>query len=271
MKKFFVTYGDCNYEKSLARIKDEAERSGLFDKVVVYTPEDLPPTFRKYTEIYRRGGGYWLWKPYIIADALDRADEGDIVVYADAECSIYRHKDWQKYFNKLRDCENLFFVAKGKSRKWCKRDVFDYFGGGNDLWKNARQIQATFILTRKCGGNAIIRRWCDLAAERPDLFVDVDEKDLPREDRHFHEHRHDQAVLTACVCKAERPFSYRLLPERVERKRSCGQAVLATRIGDVGAHGVNIPESRMASIVNSLTVEPFTVFMTRILFLLSRL
>ena len=32
----------------------------------------------------REGAGYWLWKPRIILDALERATEGDLVVYADS-------------------------------------------------------------------------------------------------------------------------------------------------------------------------------------------
>src|ERR1700743_2779924 len=32
----------------------------------------------------RRGDGYWLWKPYIILEALKSADPDDVVVYWDA-------------------------------------------------------------------------------------------------------------------------------------------------------------------------------------------
>ncbi len=45
MKRTFVTYGDDNYRESLQRIKAEAEATGLFDSVRLYTPADLPEPF----------------------------------------------------------------------------------------------------------------------------------------------------------------------------------------------------------------------------------
>src|SRR3546814_3032631 len=32
----------------------------------------------------RRGFGYWLWKPFIIADAMDSVPDGTILMYTDA-------------------------------------------------------------------------------------------------------------------------------------------------------------------------------------------
>lgn len=99
MKKTFVTYGDDNYRESLERIGREARATGVFDSVRLYTPADLPEPFASYTRDYPRGGGYWLWKPFVIVSELDRAAEGDIVVYADAGCTLMPHADWQRYFD----------------------------------------------------------------------------------------------------------------------------------------------------------------------------
>ena len=30
-----------------------------------------------------RGGGWWVWKPYVILDALSKVEEGDYVLYCD--------------------------------------------------------------------------------------------------------------------------------------------------------------------------------------------
>ena len=46
---------------------------GGFDKVIEYSPEDLDEEFRRKNEQilkHKRGGGYWLWKPYIIKKTL---------------------------------------------------------------------------------------------------------------------------------------------------------------------------------------------------------
>ena len=159
MKRTFVTYGDEGYRESLARIGREAEATGAFDEVRLYTPADLPEPFASYTRTYRRGGGYWLWKPFVIASELDRAAEGDIVAYADAGCTLFPHRDWERYFRAVAGREELFFLAPGKSRRWCKREVFDFFAPAGDAWKHASQVQATFIIARKSGGNEVLRRW----------------------------------------------------------------------------------------------------------------
>lgn len=100
-KKYFVSYGDTNYTESLNRIGREAESLGLFDEVRLYSDNSLPEPFKGYTQRYKRGGGYWMWKPWVIHDMLERMDEGDIVVYADAGCTLLPHSDWNMYFGRL--------------------------------------------------------------------------------------------------------------------------------------------------------------------------
>lgn len=239
MKKIFITYGDEHYRLSLERIRREAEATGEFDEIRVYTPADLPEPFLGYTRTYRRGGGYWLWKPYIIRHTLDEAAEGDIVVYADSGCTLYRHKDWKRYFKLLEGREELFFLAKGRNRKWCRKSVFDFFHAQKALWKDASQVQATFIMARKCRDNEVITRWYELAAAHSELFVDVAPADLPGEDPKFREHRHDQSVLTACVCTSRHQERFALQCEKLEDIYPCGQAALASRKSDHDTHAFN--------------------------------
>jgi hypothetical protein len=268
MKKTFVTYGDDNYRESLERIGREARATGVFDSVRLYTPADLPEPFASYTRAYPRGGGYWLWKPFVIVSELDRAAEGDIVVYADAGCTLMPHADWQRYFDAVDGREELFFLAEGKSAKWCKKEVFDYFGTRRDAWKNASQVQATFIIARKSGRNEVLRRWYDLAVAHPELFVDAAAGSVqgPR----FREHRHDQAVLTACVCASDRPRAFRLDVEKVERRHAGGQAVFASRISNGQVRGNGRVKGRLAGWLERLFVNPLKVASARLLFALSR-
>ncbi len=270
MKRTFITYGDDNYADSLKRIKAEAEATGLFDEVRLYTPADLPEPFLTYTRTYRRGGGYWLWKPFVIKDALDRAAEGDVVVYADAGCTIMPHNDWTSYFDVLKRKEELFFLAPGKSRKWCKREVFDFFHTPNDLWKKASQIQATFIMAAKRGDNEVITKWYETALNHPELFTDADGS--TPQDARFREHRHDQAVLTACVCTASRPWRFGLKVEKVEHRYAAGQAVFASRISNSATRGhTDRPKGRTVSLLEHIIVNPLRVLSARIIFTLSSL
>ncbi len=273
MKKVLISYGDHNYKESLERIEKEAKSLGYFDEILLYTDEMLPPTFRVYTEQYSRGGGYWLWKPWIIHHTLERLDKGDIVVYVDAGCTLLKHKDWEYYFNMLKKKEAVFFIATGKNKKWCKQSVFNYFNPQKRYWRFANQIQATFLLIKKMTNNDVIDHWYELATKRADLFVDVPKEEIKNERNTFKEHRHDQSVLTGCICFSESLNNYCFLPEKMERRYRSGQAVLASRISSGTARGVTIttpPLSKLTTCLQALFIHPLRIAKTKILFRLSR-
>lgn len=274
MKTFFITYGDQNYQESLLRIKKEAEALEIFDEVRLYNDEALPEPFKDYTTQYKRGGGYWLWKPWIIHDTLSRANEGDIIVYADAGCTLLKHKDWRHYFKILKKKEAIFFIASGKNRKWCKKEVFSFFNPYNDLWKFANQIQATFIIIKKTKDNDAVEHWYHLAEKYPHLFTDVNEEDRCKESPSFKEHRHDQSVLTGCICTSKQLNQYCLLPEKMEKRYKHGQAVLASRISGNNVRGIGITapaENALITYINDLIINPLRKITTLLFFHLSRL
>lgn len=282
MRKIFITYGDDNYRESIARICREAEAAGVFDEVRAYTPEMLPEPFRGYTAAYRRGGGYWLWKPYVIYDALERAGEGDVVVYADAGCTVNRHRDWTRYFDILRRKDYIFFLTCTWTAEYCKREVLDFFrsdaGGrpvarltGNQAWALGNQVQATFMLVRKAGGNGIIARWKELAEHRPALFTDIAPEERGRESARFREHRHDQALLTGCVCTSDELARCRFFVEKMEKIYPGGQAVVASRISPAHKGFANARQSRAAATVKQLFSNPLRTAFFRLLCLCSRI
>ena len=68
-KLHFITYGDEKFEKTKKRIYKEAVNSKWFYSINCYGREDLTPSFSKEFEnvlSMKRGGGYWIWKFYII-------------------------------------------------------------------------------------------------------------------------------------------------------------------------------------------------------------
>ena len=274
MKKIFITYGDQRYLDSLQRIKKEAESLGFFDEIQLYNDKLLPDLFQEYTRRYKRGGGYWLWKPYILFDAWNKAEEGDIIVYADAGCTLLKHKDWERYFQTLKKKDAIFFITKGKNKRWCKKEVFTFFNPKNSLWRYANQIQATFFMIKKTKNNDVVKSWYQLAATHPHLFFDMNEEERSKENPSVKEHRHDQAVLTGCICMSKDLWRYYLTPERMEKRLSRGQAVLASRISAEGTRGagMNSPvEKSFVTCINELTENPLRKFRTLLFFYLSRI
>ena len=70
----------------------------------------LDPAFvRKNAHIFtqKTGGGYWLWKPWVIAETLRKIPEGDILIYADT--GFVLKKDITKLVEELTEQDILVF------------------------------------------------------------------------------------------------------------------------------------------------------------------
>ena len=82
-----ISYGDNNYSMSLKLNLFTARYIGRADEIEAFTPDKLSYEFqRKNAEILsmKRGGGYWVWKPYIILEALKSINYGEYLIYTDA-------------------------------------------------------------------------------------------------------------------------------------------------------------------------------------------
>ena len=81
-----------------------------------------------------RGGGYWLWKPLVVRDALSRLADGAVLLYADAGCTLFP-AETSSWHAKLRglsegrpiDAHQLSgMTIDGKivsNGAWCRGDV----------------------------------------------------------------------------------------------------------------------------------------------------
>jgi len=216
----FITYGNEKFTESKKRIKEEAEKTGWFTGGInVYGPENLSENFKNQTKGVineSRGGGYWIWKPYIIMDTLSKIQDGDYLVYADSGCSLQasataRFKEYIQMispdsghsllvFRLDNICqENKYtknFNSVCKENKYTSLEIFNYFNESvNGEIGNSKQIFATFLLLRKTSDSfAIISRWLEIAKTRPDLFTDKFSGGP-----NFIENRHDQSIFSMII------------------------------------------------------------------------
>ena len=109
-RRVFITYGagKKGYERARKRLMKQAIQTGIFTESVGYYPDmikddrDFNEMYRKLVKKYKRGNGYWIWKPYVIMKELNKTRNGDLIVYADAGCKFnMQHK--QKWLNTLKD------------------------------------------------------------------------------------------------------------------------------------------------------------------------
>src|SRR6185437_203414 len=87
MKKYILLYDDGSHKIHLNKLVDTAKQYSDFE-IIVFEKKDIDPTFvAENINILQqpRGGGYWLWKSYIINKVLHQINEGDYVFYIDAK------------------------------------------------------------------------------------------------------------------------------------------------------------------------------------------
>lgn len=139
-KIYFVSYGDKNYNIQLNRIKYQAKKFKLFQKVYIYRYRNLDQKFKNnFNSLLheKKGGGYWIWKSQVILQTLDKINEGDILLYVDSgsTLNIKGKERLKEYFNILSDSESSFLFFKMPTileKNWTTKEVFNYFGVLND-------------------------------------------------------------------------------------------------------------------------------------------
>ena len=210
MKKVFISYADDNMRYSLKRIGKQAKQVGLFDEILLYTP-DMLPSYIKASPLmaYSRGGGYWAWKPAIIWETLQKYDEGDMVVYADAGCSLQKSKEWENHWSRLSGNYNtIVFQFKDempewkqwgqtstKIKYWTKLSTFQYFETLTGDYGDYNKIMGGFILC-KGRNNPFIKHWLDFTLEHPELVMDPSDAEANEQLPSFAYHKHDQSIIT---------------------------------------------------------------------------
>jgi len=196
-----MTYGDQKYKHQRVFLKNAAQASGFFNEVRVFDPDDLPPVFRKdFWKVLKceRGGGYWIWKPYLVHRMFNLLNKGDVLVYCDAGCEINPagEKRFKEYIELLKDSESgsLAFQLPHKEIEYTKREVFDHFKASDQVVQSD-QLMATVLILEKCNhASFLIEKWYGTLLEEPLLFTD--EKNKLIQHQEFIDHRHDQSIFS---------------------------------------------------------------------------
>lgn len=202
-KTVFVSFADTRYLSSLERLKHETESFG-FDERYFFTEKDLPEGFFEgfNPKIYRRGYGYWTWKPYVVERVLETLQEGDILVYSDGgnHFEINAINRYREYLDMLSiDKPILAFQQPYLEKDWTKMDVFKYTCP-TDYLSYAMTLQlwgGCFILMKSKITDGFLKTWNETRINHIDLFTDKRSSEPNLEG--FHENRHDQSVFSILV------------------------------------------------------------------------
>jgi len=225
----FISYGNETFKGARDRIKKQAEAMGIFNGTIrIYSPEDLTEEFKATvgpTLQEPRGGGYWLWKPYIINDMLNQLKEDDILVYADAGCDLNpagvpRLNEYVKMISKdSGKCVLAMSLEKEfPENNWTTSAIFDHFGIPPE---NARAISAQVVtgasIYRKCKESmALVSAWLKTAMENPELFTDKFNEEAKVRRPAFTENRHNQSIFSVLVKSPPHSDHVLIIDEEIE-------------------------------------------------------
>lgn len=203
---YFVSFADRSYT-SQKRIAREAKEICFFDYIFVGDERVFEPWyFKKYKDRWtERGFGYWQWKSYLIRRVMDRMEDGDYLVYADAGCTLNPRgiPRLKEYLQMVTDDESgiLGFNQHFREAEWTKADLFAYFNElNNPKYLNHGQVAATcIILQKKTNSQQLIDEWFYIMHSHHNLASDST-SNIPN-DPDFKVNRYDQSVFSLLMVK----------------------------------------------------------------------
>jgi len=201
--KYFLIYDDETnvYKENIDRLIDSIKKYSDFE-IIIFKKSDIDNEFlEKNKNILncKRGGGYWLWKPYIINNILTKINDDDSIFYLDSSyyfiedfTELYENKEIVVFSNKPNDPTHKF-------KHLCKMDVilkynmqYEAFEKEiNECWAGAIYLKKTYFTIN------FIQSWLKMCS----IYQDITDTKSITYNQYFIDHRHDQSLFTIVVTK----------------------------------------------------------------------
>ena len=212
MKKYFLVYDDNTHTPHLLKLIDSVKKYSDFE-IIIFQKKDMDIDFvNKNKEILEshRGGGYWLWKPYIINKILDQIMEGDYLFYMDSK--YYFTEDFTDLYTKFMENNDILVwgnkpnESTNEIKNFCKLDVIlkynitrmAFIENRNEFWAGALLIKKTSFIQK------MMNEWLSMCCNYEDISDSPSIKQKPC----FIDHRHDQSLLSIVLHKNNIPMNY---------------------------------------------------------------
>ena len=205
----FITFGShANYIEAGERLCNQAVSLKLFNHIKLYTFENLksdPEFYNKHIDFIlknKRGGGYWLWKPYLIHKNIQDMKNGDILLYLDCGCEL-------DIRNRMKIVEMFHLVNKYKLITTSTQ--IELMWNKMDLLVELQMLQNEYLMTpqKEAGASVwlvcdktrkLAKDWYNIACSNNYHFID-DTPSIHQNINGFKEHRHDQSIFSLLVKK----------------------------------------------------------------------
>lgn len=237
-----ANYADRKFRRAQKLNSKTAKQWGA-DRVIEYTAKDIDPAFRaanKEILEHPRGGGYYLWKPYVFYRAYQEIGEGDYLIYTDAG-SVYVDR-----IQKLIDCMEkeqvnlMLFSLQNEmlERKYTKRDAFILTGCDDEKYAKTPQSIGGYMVCKK--SPEVEAFFWEVLSYAQDIRIISDNPNTMGKENYpgFIDHRHDQSVISLIskkrgIKRFRDPSQYGLInryPAEVEERSDYPQIIDSHRL-----------------------------------------
>ena len=211
-KKYLLIYDDDSnqFKNHIDILVDSVKKYDKSFNIIFFNKKDIDENFineNKYILDQHRGGGYWLWKPYIISESLKKIGENDILFYIDSK--YYFTESFGELYKALLRQDLLVWRNKPNEasyslKNWCKMDIIKKYNIYDDVFhRNMEACWAGAMVMRKTN-NVInmIQEWlqmccCNDITDSPSTVPNSSD---------FYDHRHDQSLLSIVLWKHNIPL-----------------------------------------------------------------
>lgn len=160
MKKILTTFAGCSYALKMSQMRLTEQAKKYFNGCANFD-ENSPliiQLFKDYPKVsqYRRGVGFWFWKPFIILKTLESVNEGDLVFYADSGTDII--EDITPLFDLcIKNKGILLFENRSghpqgqiwQNYMWTKKDAFVLMDCDSEKYHYGPQVDAAYQVYQK--------------------------------------------------------------------------------------------------------------------------
>ena len=154
-KKGIITFGTDNlFKNQKIRFKEQALDLNFFDSIIIETEESIKPLIRDHEDFInknKRGYGFWIWKPLIIKNALEKMANDDILFYLDCGSSLINNNLYKltNYVNILKNHDIIVFEDSARyNKEFTKYNVIKELNV-NETLSNKPLIEGGCIIVKK--------------------------------------------------------------------------------------------------------------------------
>jgi len=199
MNLSIYSYADNKFFSKAILLGNSLKPYDLDKNFRIITPVDLDKWFitrYKYLLKQKRGGGYWVWKLFVIYEFFKNSNIGDVLFYSDAAATF------------VNNPHILIDYVRNHTASWFQfeHNVFEYQASKRDLLTTMNaDIDPIINTPQRYGGNFILKN-CpenhDHLLNLMDLFDNYqlvdDSPNILGKENHigFKFHRHDQSILS---------------------------------------------------------------------------